>query len=146
MVQSATYNETGLTYDQHCFYYNGGYDNVCLLLGYGSKKIIGGGREATETTLSVVDDVKWINITVSSRLLSVNKDDTLRTLEEENTQHGKGHLAPGSFTVLGTSVKSLSPVVRYVVKSTTTQNLLEKILIKAEHLTGSNPPQSKKKQ
>ena len=67
-----TYNDPRLTYNEHCFYYNGGYDEVCLIIGFDRKRRVGvggGGRRKSEEREEVLP---WIDITIQSQLTAIN--------------------------------------------------------------------------
>jgi len=64
-----TYDDARLTYDEQCFFYDGGYDSVCLA---GPATVFvprgGGGRSNRRKNLP------YLNIFVKSRVLKINEE------------------------------------------------------------------------
>lgn len=107
-----TYDEPGITYDEHCLLWNGNaFDSVCLNIG---GKRVGGGRSTLNKELKPVN-YPWVDITVTSRLLSVNDN------KEENTksvsQNVRGELRPGNISLVATEFKNSEHTLGFKVKS-----------------------------
>ena len=109
-----TYNDPRLTYNEHCFYYNGGYDEVCLIIGFDRKRRVGvggGGRRKSEEREEVLP---WIDITIQSQLTAINGE----FVEDANitTQGAKGELSPGNISLLASRAVSEAANIEILAK------------------------------
>jgi len=112
-----TYDDPRLTYNEHCFYYNGGYDSVCLIIGFDRKRRVGvgggtasGGKRRDEE----LPPLPWIDITVCAQLLQANEEEVEDSLVV--TQGAKGELAPGTIALLASRTDSQEPQINYLAQ------------------------------
>lgn len=108
-----TYDEPGITYDEHCLLWNGNaFDSVCLNIG--GKRVGVGGRGTLNKELKPVN-YPWVDITVTSCLLSVNDK------EEENPKYTsknvRGELNPGKISLVATEFKNTEHLLGFKVKT-----------------------------
>jgi len=106
-----TYDEPGITYDEHCLLWNGNaFDSVCLNIG---GRRVGGGRSTLNKELKPVN-YPWVDITVTSCLLAVNdkKEEQTRPI----SQNVKGELNPGNISLLATTAKNKEYSLGFKVK------------------------------
>lgn len=121
-----TYNDARLTYNEHCFEYNGGYDETCLVIGYNSRRRVGigsaGGAAAAKRREPEIR-LPWIDIKVTAQLLAQNDE----PIEDGviTTQGAKGELSPGSMTLLATRNQSEESQINYVAEALGTRSLSE---------------------
>lgn len=111
-----TYNDSRLTYGEHCFLWNGGYDEVCLVIGFDRKRKVGvssGGGKASRR--EPLPNLPWIDITVCAQLLSANEEEILGM--EKITQGARGELAPGTIELLASRTNSEETTIKYVAET-----------------------------
>ena len=103
-----TYDDPRLTYDEHCFYYDGGYDEVCLVIGFGRKRSGGRSnppsRQTIQPFVTASSNAFWINVEVRSRVFKINQE--LFKEEEEVVQSARGELDPGEIELIASRVDS----------------------------------------
>lgn len=110
-----TYDDPRLTYDEHCFKLDGGYDEVCLVIGYDRKRRVGAaGAGRRPTTETPAPSLPWIDITVCAQLLELN-DEKIEGCDVV-TQGAKGELAPGEITLLASRTAHEPSNVSYVAE------------------------------
>ena len=134
-----TYDEPGITYDEHCLLWNGNaFDTVCLNIG--GRRVGVGGRSTLNKELKPVK-YPWVDITVTSCLLDVNdkKEERPRPI----SQNVKGELNPGHISLLATSAKNkeynLGFKIKHIKPGTETEIYkLKDISVSAEALSTSS--------
>lgn len=99
-----TYDDPRLTYDEHCFFYDGGYDDVCLA---GPTAIVikkGGYKKRTREP-----ELPWINIFIQSRFVQANN---IFLDEKEKITRFAGKDAPITIFVNGVQFDTRYPYVK----------------------------------
>lgn len=96
-----TYNDPRLTYGEHCFLWNGGYDTTCLILGFNRKKRVGGSSGPASKTIKE-KILPWIDISVSAQLIELNDE----VYDGERVVQGaRGELNHGTITSVASRVE-----------------------------------------
>lgn len=102
-----TYNDNRLMYGEQCFYYNGGYDNICLSINtINAKRKVGNGGDLDKKR----EILPWVDITVRSQLIKINK---IPIHSDVMIQNIKGEYSPGNIS--GNIIKNSKLPLRKLV-------------------------------
>lgn len=93
------YDDSRLTYDERCFFYDGGYDSVCLAGPAAIFKPIG-GRSSRK------NKCPYLNVFIRSCLLEINKVKTNPEDKLEGWIRFSGEEEPMSVFINGVSIKT----------------------------------------
>jgi len=96
-----TYDDPRLTYDEHCFLYDGGYDSICLVIGFG-KHFRGGRSSKTTASYAPRELPPYVDINVKSKLIAVNEQNESRFAE--NSHFVKGSIEKGNIFAAETAL------------------------------------------